>query len=704
MKKVWFYSPLFLSMLPWAPNCMADAIELWEMSLAELMQVKVEESASLTRTNSRLVPASVTVISAHDISLSSARSLNELLEIHVPGLQYIDHHWGFSHLGARGVMSDRDDKYLLLINGRTMNDRTVVGSITERDLPMLGDIHHIDVIRGPGAATYGLGAVAMVINIVTFDDKTFMGHESMTRVGTGEEYISQEYKYSTGDRGDAPAFFFYTGISDFNGAHQDDAPFRFSRTVTIEGQAYAAESDIRAEVRRDKAQYRDLPKVKIHSSLRSGDWQLSARYTRGGEEKSYPVNAGGVVGLGSQQVMLSANYLQTIDSAWQVSYDLNVDSLDYERDLGADLIQSYREDELLARAIAHWEPQQASHSAAIGVEAAREKFGLDSPGFPHDDVEIPGLPKNSEAWYASTYSVFAEHQWNMSPQWTLFEGARIDKNTYTHPLVSPRLAIVYSPWGNDTFKYLLSRSQRMNFAVDTRKEYLATGTHDTAPEKLDSFELIWNHHFGGGVSSAVALYKEYLDLIGYPHGLSDQQLVIAEEKQSGLEVELSWQTDEIKLSVSHAYTHLDDIKLINGVTSTFVSTGPDGYGDSLNNWSNHLTKLYASYQYSRQWVLHGSLVYYWEFDGMRDDMTRQADANPDSYDYGNNDEAAGSNIYLNLGANLALNRKVFINFAGHNLLGLVDESYNKRNYFAEFGDNYRLQAASLDVTFNMKFF
>jgi len=41
--------------------------------------------------------------------------------------------------------------------------------VSERDLPFLGDIEQIEVVRGPGSIVYGPGAVAMVIAIKTKD-------------------------------------------------------------------------------------------------------------------------------------------------------------------------------------------------------------------------------------------------------------------------------------------------------------------------------------------------------------------------------------------------------------------------------------------------------------------------------------------------------------------------------------------------------
>ena len=55
--------------------------------------------------------------------------------------------------------------------------------MSERDLPMLTDINHIEVIRGPGSAMYGPGVISMVINIITENANTFQGTEVTGRFG-----------------------------------------------------------------------------------------------------------------------------------------------------------------------------------------------------------------------------------------------------------------------------------------------------------------------------------------------------------------------------------------------------------------------------------------------------------------------------------------------------------------------------------------
>ena len=139
------------------PGSMDDLLNLDVDQLANAaVEVVVESTpAALTETPRNIVPATVTRITREDIYNSGARSLNELLDIYVPNLEWVRHHWENSHIGLRGIISDREDKYLLLVNNRIMNDKTHYGAISERDLVQLQDIDHIDVIRGPGSPCWG---------------------------------------------------------------------------------------------------------------------------------------------------------------------------------------------------------------------------------------------------------------------------------------------------------------------------------------------------------------------------------------------------------------------------------------------------------------------------------------------------------------------------------------------------------------------
>ena len=54
----------------------------------------------------------------HDIRHSGARDLDELLDIYIPNFQRMNEYYEFRKNGLRGINSDRDDKYLILVNGK----------------------------------------------------------------------------------------------------------------------------------------------------------------------------------------------------------------------------------------------------------------------------------------------------------------------------------------------------------------------------------------------------------------------------------------------------------------------------------------------------------------------------------------------------------------------------------------------------------
>lgn len=136
----------------------APADDLLDLSLEELLNMKVTSGSflDLDLKNSAL---SLTVINQEQIHLSGARHLSELLEIYVPGFQYMYNKWNGVIWGMRGVAADRNTKFIFLVNGHKMNTEARDGANMELDLGMLGDIERVEIIRGPSGLIYGSGAI-----------------------------------------------------------------------------------------------------------------------------------------------------------------------------------------------------------------------------------------------------------------------------------------------------------------------------------------------------------------------------------------------------------------------------------------------------------------------------------------------------------------------------------------------------------------
>jgi len=692
--------------------------EWFELPLSDLANVRVSELATLTPTTYRNAPAAITRITEEQIFVSGARNLFELLDIYVPGAQWIRHNWEMGHLGVRGIISDREDKVMLRVNGKVMNERTHFGVVSERDFPMMEDIHHIEVIRGAGSAVLGLGAVSMVIDIQTKTGTNVDGGNVSLRAGGVYNFYSAAVQNSW-ELADESQLYLYAALGNVQGASGDHAPVIYGVDFTTKRGDFVPEgTPLEGPVARDGAQYRDLPPVKLHVQWSGEDTEVWLRYTRAGERQVQDINflaygfvegddperafSEGFMGSGYQQFTLAYESHFYPAPHLQLTGFLSYDLTDYERDVpglivedGSEFFQNHREDEYFGRLLANWHVADG-HEWAIGTEFSHEKFGLSSPGKGTNPPFNSRLGFVDDDWTTNTWSLFTEWQWAFSPEWTAFVGARADKNRYTNVLFSPRFSLVWLPDEHNAVKLMLARSLRMNFAEENRAQALE-GDDSSRAEKLDSAEVRFERivsHWQLGVS----LFYLELEAIGWDLDLQRSNL-IGTQKQWGSELEVERRLDRWHIHFSHAYTKLLDYD--ENTPGGMITAEPFGFGDDLDNWSNHISKLVVSYHIAPRWNLHSSLRMYWGFPGaedMRDlrlsnGSVRVSDASDDAYE---------EQVFLNLGVSHQWSQRIKWSFNAYNLLGWIDKDLNKRLYYATDG-HYRSEAAAVAVTLQWQF-
>ncbi|MBQ2974822.1 MAG: TonB-dependent receptor plug domain-containing protein, partial [Phascolarctobacterium sp.] len=139
------------------------ASELQEFSLDEYV-------VTAARTETKLVdtPANISVVDAQTIEERHYQDVSEVLK-DVPGANVLD-----SGVGAfeKSIRINGDDRVLVLVDGRRVNMEmgTTSGNRASFDmnqLPDVGLIERIEVLKGAGGALYGSDAVGGVINIIT---------------------------------------------------------------------------------------------------------------------------------------------------------------------------------------------------------------------------------------------------------------------------------------------------------------------------------------------------------------------------------------------------------------------------------------------------------------------------------------------------------------------------------------------------------
>lgn len=165
-----------------AGTARAHVETLFELSLVELMQFKVESATRLPQSLAK-TPAAVHVIRQSDMRRAGVTSLLEALRL-APGVHVARIHASAFAISIRGMNSQYANKLLVMVDGRSVYSPVFAGVHWRlQDIP-LGEIDRIEVIRGPGGSTWGPNAVNGIINIVTLPATARHGSDVTARTGT----------------------------------------------------------------------------------------------------------------------------------------------------------------------------------------------------------------------------------------------------------------------------------------------------------------------------------------------------------------------------------------------------------------------------------------------------------------------------------------------------------------------------------------
>jgi len=701
--------------------CSAET-DLLSYELEDLTQISISDSvATLTPTDPKSLPASVITITQDDIVRSGARSLDELLEIYVPGFSYMYKIEG-NQMGMRGIISDRNNKILLLVNGQKMNVMARDGgAITERWFPLLGDIRRITVVNGPGSAVYGAGAIAGVINIETFDGSENEGFDMSIKAGAGEVFSALEMRYSHTFENEM-TLFAYGGIDHYRGASESSAPHKLSFDLHNE-LVTDGSSDIKAnqpfpyKTTRDNASFDDQPRYKLHVQLTGENFKLWSRYTRTGlaipttqgfYRTDHPDNLQDT-GTMNQQWSMVGEYMWELSPHWNIegrlSYvisDIYIAMSEKEK-----IHKNWREKNLGANVIANYTTEDEKDSLALGVAYEHINFG-DSAAIGDEDISHVGGLEDGLHWSSSMVSLFSEYQKHMGENWVLFAGVRADKHTYSDWMYSPRLSAIYTPDASKVFKLIYNRSVRHSDDVDLYQYYLTTGEKSDV-ETIDNFEVVFDYYVSKKWDFHFSAYYNKHDVVAY-NDAEKKTANIGEVDFYGLEGIVNYHYGKWDISLAHNYTKLIDFTLENpDIIRQNISASPKGYGDDLANWYDHMTKIVVNYKASKNLTWNSSLRIFWNMPGALDMANYNMDTFADNLGallrlplYTDSTRVFEESIFLNTSLTYRYSDQVTCSVYGYNLLGLFDQTLNKRNYFQRTS-HYREMSPALSIQLTYRF-
>jgi iron complex outermembrane receptor protein len=190
--------------------------DIEELDLGDLLSVRSGEGGARTTDDE---PGTPFVVTEEDIRRSGARGVLDLLET-LPGIDVAVDNLGHPRLVVRGVpgglTSGGSENVLVTLNGLKLNENVTGGAFAVNlDLPV-DNVKRVEVIRGPGAAAFGVGAYLAVVNIVTEGVDTFRRDELTVGGGSFNSFL-YNFRYGTTWREISLAGFLqysYTGGPD----------------------------------------------------------------------------------------------------------------------------------------------------------------------------------------------------------------------------------------------------------------------------------------------------------------------------------------------------------------------------------------------------------------------------------------------------------------------------------------------------------
>lgn len=652
MKKLLHYSILiqclfFLSTFSWGQSTRETikAKDLLELSFQELMNIQIKTS-TLTGLERSKTPATITTITRKDIERTPARNLLDLLEIYVPSGTFVNH-WLGPRIGIRGIMSDQNNSFLLIVNGEQMNLRYNNGPFFEILNKDLSDIEKIEIISGPGSVTYGPGAIGGVISITTISAK----NADQANIGMQHDFT---YRYSSingqfSHKKKSFAASIYGSIGKSDGIKNPE----FYYIDRAHGYGYGYMSDTWGNKGKGSpapnfyADFDNRPEAKIQLDINFlKEFRFLARYTSFSfikqTQEAESLEGPAFSGHYGQQFTSSLRNDHHFNEEIQLQTKMGFQSQSIgdiqlyqgEKKPFHDITQrngSYSENRISFQSLLNYEPDKKL-KLALGVEynywyygtewgKSKDSFVMDfappvnfavkdtNSGF-YQQYNSNGIVTLTESPIdAHQASGFFELNYQAFDKTTILLSGRIDKHNLAKTAVSPRLAIIQEINKNNYVKLIAQQSVRLpNF----RELYTIGYTNDEYPdpEKIKGVELIYSSLLYQNFTMSLSSFYRSLNQIAWTD--NEKSELIGNYTTAGFVVDLSYKKKKLDIRLNYSFTKqlnwdpefdLNSYLSNIGIDSLDIPM-PDAGNNRINNFPQHQIKLLTNYKFSSSFSAH----------------------------------------------------------------------------------------------------
>ncbi|MEE9573283.1 MAG: hypothetical protein V3W20_09560, partial [Candidatus Neomarinimicrobiota bacterium] len=236
----------------------------------------------------------------------------------------------------------------------------------------------------------------------------------------------------------------------------------------------------------------------------------------------------------------------------------------------------------------------------------------------------------NSGWSTHTYSLMGEFNYTFIPRFQVLASGRIDKNTYTDFMYSPRVTLISEINDRNTIKVIWQKSLRMNTMMELYYQDLEG--LDPEPEVLNTFQLIYDRLQNENLTFQISSYYNNAEILSWS---GTNVAKIGELKYYGVELESKYKTGDNKwlFGINHSYTHLldweDFLKNTIGSRNQRISLSDFYYkkrsyleftstGNSIINWADNITKFYTRIKFLDNLTLHMDSNTFWKYNYRED--------------------------------------------------------------------------------------
>jgi iron complex outermembrane receptor protein len=482
-------------------------------------------------------PSAISVVEGKGLQRSaSSGQLPKLLEGQ-PGVDLVQSGLYDFNLNTRGFNSSLNRRVLILLDGRDLGTAFLSSTEWNGMATPLEDLGRVEMVRGPGSALYGANAYNGVLNITSIPPKQMLG----TKITAGLGELNM-YRADVRHAGEINHFTYRVNAGGVTGK-----TFSRSRTKSITGDRKAdiynaaTNGAFQNQINNNQTfEYEGMSALNNEVAELRGD-PVNQFYVSGRVDHEYETGGtatveGGITQVENEVIVTGIGRVQ-VQRARRPYARLSYSGYGFNVNLWSQSRINVAPEVSLSTALDLVQDANISQGEAQFHRSFLEERLFLVGGISHRIVSID--TKNTlmiGTRQDNTTGVFGQAEFRFAQELKVVGAARYDHATLHESFFSPKLAVVFSPFSNHTFRATYNKAfQAPNYSelyLNVDHPYRGFTTFFGAPttglvyrgnpelkvEKIEGYEVGYNGVIDGSLFLTVDVYynnlKDFISDLG----------------------------------------------------------------------------------------------------------------------------------------------------------------------------------------------